>query len=464
MGQPEKKPKRPKASLENIYRIFTIPEGEQTTLGRIDREISHNLNGFLKDNIVAAEITAADLEMDFVETSLYEDPVFVSQQADFLLRKVVARSVHVSSPSFIGHMTSALPYFMLPLAKIMIALNQNLVKIETSKAFTPLERQVIGMMHRLVYDGSQDFYKKLTQSPDHGLGAFCSGGTVANLSALWVALNKLFPPGPGFEGVGEEGLPAAMARSGYKNLAVLVSDRGHYSFRKAANILGFGKKNLISIPTDDNSKIRMDLLEETVTRLKQEGTGIIAIVGIAGTTETGNVDPLDAMGELCKREGIYFHVDAAWGGPTLFSSKYRHLLSGIEKASSVTLDAHKQLYIPMGAGLVVFKDPEDLNLVQHSAQYVIRKGSRDLGRRTLEGSRPGMAMLVHSGLRIIGKDGYGMLIDLGIEKAAWFAEFIEDQPDFELISPPELNLLTYRYIPADVRQAIQEGDPPCRKP
>ncbi|RYZ48408.1 MAG: putative pyridoxal-dependent aspartate 1-decarboxylase, partial [Proteobacteria bacterium] len=128
------------------------------------------------------------------------------------------------------------------------------------------------------------------------------------------------------------------------------------------------------------------------------------------------------------------------------------LLKGIERADSVTFDAHKQLYVPMGAGMAIFKDHKSLSLVAHYAEYIIRKGSRDLGRMTLEGSRPGMAMLVHSGLRIIGRSGYEMLIDMGIEKARRFADMIKATEDFELISEPELNLLTYRFVPPDVRK------------
>lgn len=114
----------------------------------------------------------------------------MSDHTEHLLDTLVSHSVHTSAPSFIGHMTSALPYFLMPLSKIMIALNQNLVKIETSKAFTPLERQVLGMLHRLIYGQDDKFYRKWMHSAKHSLGAFCSGGTIANITALWVARNK----------------------------------------------------------------------------------------------------------------------------------------------------------------------------------------------------------------------------------------------------------------------------------
>ncbi len=130
------------------------------------------------------------------------------------------------------------------------------------------------------------------------------------------------------------------------------------------------------------------------------------------------------MAAIAREHGAHFHVDAAWGGPTLFSARWRHLLAGIELADSVTLDAHKQLYVPMGAGMALFRDPAAVRAIEHHARYIIREGSRDLGSKTLEGSRPGMAMLVHSGLRILGRRGYELLIDGGIDKARWFADEI----------------------------------------
>ena len=446
---------KPEVNLETLHKIFTIPESENSTLGKIEKEISENVLGFLKAHIVVAETSPANLEKFFREYQIPEDPVYVSEQAEFLLNKVVAQSVHTASPRFVGHMTSALPYFMLPLSKMMIALNQNLVKIETSKAFTPLERQVIGMLHHLIYQKSSLFYKKHTQDHESALGVFCSNGTIANITSLWVALNKAFPKTKNFDGVSEEGLFTALQYYKSSGAVILVSQRGHYSLSKAANLLGIGKKNLIPIPTNDQNKIQIDSLKTNIAVMKKANKKVVAIVGIAGTTETGSVDPLDQMADICEAQGIHFHVDAAWGGPTLFSDTHRKKLKGIERADSVTFDAHKQLYVPMGAGFAIFKDKSDLAHVEHYAEYIIRKGSRDLGRKTLEGSRPGMAMLVHSGFRIIGRKGYELLIDMGIQKARTFAKMIGDAPDFELISEPELNILTYRYIPTEVSTALK---------
>lgn len=446
-------------SFESLLRIFTVPEGPDSTLTKIDQELSRNLNLFLREHIVAEEKPLKEIEKDFSNPQIPESPEFVSEHTQHLLDNLVAHSVHTSAPSFIGHMTSALPYFLMPLSKIMIALNQNLVKIETSKAFTPLERQVLGMLHRLIYQKNDAFYSQWMHSANHSLGAFCSGGTIANITALWVARNNALKADGDFQGVEKEGLFKAMRHYGYHGLAILVSDRGHYSLKKAADVLGIGQEGLVCVKTDNNNRLCPQDLKAKMAHLKSQKIKPFAVVGVAGTTETGNIDPLRDIANICQQEGCHFHVDAAWGGATLMSNNHRHLLNGIELADSVTIDAHKQLYIPMGAGMVLFKKPDAMHSIEHHAQYILRKGSKDLGSHTLEGSRSGMAMLVYASMHIISRPGYELLIDQSLAKARYFADLIKEQDDFELISEPELCLLTYRYIPAFVRQALQQALP-----
>jgi len=444
-----------RANLENLYRIFTVPEAPDSTLGVIDRAIADDVAGFLQTHIVAIERNLEEIEASFSTFTIPEEPTYVSEYTEFVQENLVAQSVHTAAPGFVGHMTSALPYFMLPLARLMTALNQNLVKVETSKAFTPMERQVLAMLHHLVYRCSDDFYPRWIHDSQHALGAFCSGGTIANVTALWVARNRLFAPEGDFRGIAQEGLARALKYRGADGIAVLISERGHYSFGKAADLLGLGRDNLIKIRTDEQSRIDLKLLRAEARRLQDRNILPLAVVGIAGTTETGNVDPLEALADYALELGCHFHVDAAWGGPTLFSDRYRFLLSGIERADSVTIDAHKQLYVPMGAGMVVFRDAAALSAIEHHANYILRHGSKDLGSHTLEGSRPGMSMLVHAGFSIIGRKGYELLIDRGIERAKTFAGMIRRHPDFELTSEPELNILTYRYVPPSVQKAME---------
>ena len=447
-----------RANLETLYRIFTVPEAPDSTLGAIDRAISADVAGFLQTHIVAVEKPLEDIEASFSSVAIPEEPTYVSDYTEFVKENLVAQSVHTASPGFVGHMTSALPSFMLPLTRLMTALNQNTVKVETSKAFTPLERQVLAMLHHLVYRCPETFYPRWIHNSQAALGAFCSGGTIANLTALWVARNRLFAPKGDFRGIAQEGLYRSLKHHGMDGVAILVSERGHYSLAKAADLLGIGRDQLVKVATDGHNRMDMPSLRVACQRLQDQNIRPLALVGIAGTTETGNVDPLEAMADLAAELQCHFHVDAAWGGPTLFSERHRHLLAGIDRADSVAIDAHKQLYVPMGAGMVLFKDPTAVSAIEHHAAYILRHGSKDLGSHTLEGSRPGKALLVHGGLSIMGRKGYELLIDLGIERAGNFAEMIRQHPDFELTSEPELNILTYRYCPAGLQERLANAE------
>jgi glutamate decarboxylase len=147
-------------------------------------------------------------------------------------------------------------------------------------------------------------------------------------------------------------------------------------------------------------------------------------------------------------------VDAAWGGPTLTSEKYARLLKGIELADSVTIDGHKQFYMPMTCGMVFFKDPKHMDAVAYYANYIIRKGSVDLGIKSISGSKEANSLILHGAFELLGKRGYGMLIDHGIEVAAEFAEEIRKRENFQLVTSPKLNILTYRYCPTRVKQEL----------
>jgi glutamate decarboxylase len=132
------------------------------------------------------------------------------------------------------------------------------------------------------------------------------------------------------------------------------------------------------------------------------------------------------------------------------------LLDGIEMADSVTVDGHKQFYLPMSNGMVFFRDPQAMDAVAYHASYINRPGSVDLGIRSLVGSRCATSLVLGSSLDIMGAGGYALLIDHGIETARAFAEEIRRRPMFELVTPPELNILTYRIVPEELNSALKK--------
>jgi glutamate decarboxylase len=406
-------------------------------------------------------VSLKDLAGRFTDTVIRKNPEKkLTDVITDLIEDIAPHAVNVASPYFVGHMTSAIPFFMVHLKTIVTALNQNVVKIETSKVVSVVEKQILAKIHRLIYQKSDAFYKEHIQSPTTSLGCFTENGTLSNLTALWVARNALFAPKNGFDGVEKEGLQVAYKAYGIQRSVVLVSRRGHYSLNKAGGILGIGNHNIVAVDVDENSRIHIGSLNKTIKEIKNshEKTAILAVVGIAGTTETGSVDPLFKLGEICAENSIHFHVDAAWGGPVLMSEKNRHLLKGIELADSVTIDGHKQFYMPMSCGMVYFNDPKIMDEIIYHTHYVNRPGSVDLGIKSPSGSREANSLILDSALKIMGSRGYALLIDHGIETAREFADEIKKRINFQLVTPPELNILTYRLFPADLQKQIPGAD------
>jgi glutamate decarboxylase len=337
-------------------------------------------------------------------------------------------------------------------------MNQNLTKFDASRALSLCERQALAMMHRLVYDFAGRFYERHAQNSDSTLGVVASGGTVANITALWAARNASLGPRGDFGGVEREALPAALRHYGHADAVVIGPESMHYSFAKAAGLLGIGERGLIRVPTDYRGRMDLAALRETVAACRAQGAHVIAIVGVAGSTDAGAIDPLAEIADIAAEANAHFHVDAAWGGPLLFSNKYRSRLAGIERADSVTIDGHKQLYLPLGIGLVLFRQPQFARAIEKHAHYLSRPGSADLGKRSLEGSRPGKALYLHAALNIIGRDGYAALVNDSIRKVRDLADAIRVRPDFELLMEPDSNVILYRYLPEACRMDVLSGD------
>lgn len=450
------------ADWNALMRVFIRPEDEacRATLIKYMEQILFGLHEFLAQHVgITEDVSLKALARQFKNTTIEENPEKkLSEVIQELVREISPYGVNVASPYFVGHMTSAIPFFMVHLKTIAAALNQNLVKLETSKIFSILEKQVLAKIHRLIFLLPETFYCEHVQNPETTLGSFVEGGTTANITALWVARNTFFAPRNDFAGIEADGAVAAFQEYGVKRAVILVSRRGHYSLRKAGGVLGIGNKNIVTIDVDKEHRLDIRCLEQTIAEIKQRGdTAILAVVGIAGATETGAVDPLRRIGELCAREKLFFHVDAAWGGPTVLSDTHRHLLDGIELADSVTIDGHKQFYMPMSCGMVYFKNPRIMDAVAYHANYVNRPGSVDLGIRSLAGSREANSLVLDSALKIMGKKGYALLIEHGIDTARQLADEIERRDLFELVTRPQLNILTYRICPAGLKPLVQNG-------
>ena len=443
------------AELHRVLELFSrSPEAEQ-----LREAIATQLRAVVTRHAALPRIHSGvpqvELSRLFRDTEMLEaqEPGGFAEYANFLAETVVPNSINMGSLRCFGHMTSIPPGFMHVVADLIGRLNQNVVKSEASRALSLVERQTLGLLHRLVYRRERAFYDEHVQHHDSTLGIVCSGGTLANMTALWCARNACFPPGPGFDSVEESGWAAALRRHDAEGAVILGSERMHYSMQKAASVLGLGSAAALEVCVDAQQRIDLQALEDAIADCRRRRLRIVALVGVAGSTDCGSIDPLAALARIARRERIHFHVDAAWGLGLLCSERHRPSLEGIEQADSVTLDGHKQLYLPIGVGVVLLRDPQAVRSIEKRAPYMLHAGSGDLGRFSMEGSRVGSALLMHASLALIGPHGYGALIERHLAHASQLADMVAASDDFELLQLPQTNIVLYRYVPTRLRAA-----------
>jgi glutamate decarboxylase len=444
------------ASIEYLSKLFIMPDSPDRFVEFGDALLNMIHDFFQEKGGIHSSISLPELSKMFSTTKAPNDPKLIKDVLYEIKEKVISHSVKVGNPYYIGHMTSAIPYFMILIEMIIAALNQNQIKIETAKASSFVEREFLAWMHRLVFNRTEKFYKTNIQNYERALGNITVDGTLANLTALWVAREKAFPPSKGFKGIHKEGFQAALNYYGYSSAVVLVSKLGHYSIDKAVDVLGLGNKNLIRIPVDHRNQIDVKKLHNKVIELStgDRRCKIVAIIGIAGTTETGNIDDLKKLRKVADACDAHYHVDAAWGGATLLAKRYRHLLAGIELADSVSIDAHKLFYTPMSMGMVLFHNEKDLSRVKYTAQYVVRKSSVDLGRFTLEGSRQFDVLKPWASLKILGTEGFQILFDHAFRLTAEMNQLVTAFENFEPMNNPQLFIHVYRLVPRQVQDKL----------
>lgn len=439
----ETKKSAPVRAPQPIKNYFTNNDSE-FWCNKIDR-LSES---FLAQNTISQSIDLEVLKNNFKFIGLPTKGCSAEQLIEEIEHTVLPYSINTGSPYFIGHMTALLPNFMRPLSKLKSTLNQNMVKLETANSTTFYEKQALAMLHHSIYQMPQHNYKHWLNSNNSPLGVVTSGGTVANIMALQLARAQSLAH---FGDVEALGMSDLLKKSGCERAVVIVSELGHYSIKKSLGILGLGKDNLICIPVDEHQRMKVSALKAELEQCKKQNIHVVAIVGLAGSTECGSFDPLDQIAELAQAFGHYFHVDGAWGGALVLSKRYRHLLKGIEQADSITIDGHKQLYLPIGTGLLLLKDPDGVSAIENQANYIIRRQSFDLGRFSIEGSRPASVFYLQAGLKLLGSEGYADVLDGNIDTAKRMAEQISQSNEFELLTSPQSNIFLYRYLPKSIR-------------
>ncbi len=397
----------------------------------------------------------APFDLEKVRLSTSGSSTTYADYMRFVQEDVMPSVINVASRFYIGHMTGPVPPFLFHLNKELIRMNQNQVKIETSGIGSDMEREVLSWFHRIVFNSDSAFYDTYTHASITALGVFTSGGTLSNVTALQYALAKTLADD--HAGVNEVGLLKALQEKGYTKVVIFASSLYHYSIKKAAKLMGIGKQAVISFYWDKaNPNDSAADLRNAIEREQQQGALVLSLVGVAGTTESGEIDPLLELANIARITGVHFHVDAAYGGAFLLSSS-AEALAGIEQADTVTICGHKQLYMPIGCSMVLFRSAEFASYSENNTNYQARKGGLDLGKFTLEGTRPFSAFLMHAAIRMHGERGYTEVLNTNLDLSHVYYNILNKSNFVDIYAKPELNILLYRFVPSELMNAAKTG-------
>jgi glutamate/tyrosine decarboxylase-like PLP-dependent enzyme len=278
-----------------------------------------------------------------------------------------------------------------------------------------------------------EWFRQWIGMPEGAGGLLTSGGSAANLTAVVAARHAV---------VGEDA-------SRLPRLTVYVSDQAHSSTVRAAWIAGVPRAHVRVLPADDAYRLRPDLLADAIRRDRAAGLLPLMVVASAGTTNTGAVDPLDDLADLCTAEGVWLHVDGAFGGFAAMTERGRAQLAGLGRADSVTLDPHKWLFVPFECGSLLVRDPHKLG----DAFRILPDYLRDVEARTGEVNfadygeqltRSARALKVWLSISYFGAAAYRGAIDGGIDRAVLAERLVRARPELEVLSPATLAVLCFR--------------------
>ncbi|ABF40284.1 Pyridoxal-dependent decarboxylase [Candidatus Koribacter versatilis Ellin345] len=344
---------------------------------------------------------------------------------DDLTTELIDRGFHVPAANYFGLMNPT-PTYMAVLAEALVsALNPQLASLARSQLASKIENETVRWIgERVGWNSAFD-------------GTFTSGGNEANFSGLALALAHHFPDAI------ENGVASIGAQP-----VVYCSAEAHHSLDKSVGLLGLGRKALRRIPINDRIQLDPEKLVKEIDNDRSAGYKPFCVVATAGTTNSGAVDDISALADICEKHNLWLHLDGAYGAAAIFSDKHRDLVRGIERTDSVTIDPHKWLAMPFAAGVILTRHPQALrDAFEVSTPYMPKLANAamtDNFKVSTQWSRRMNSLKVYLTLKVHGRAAYEELIDRQLQLAKVAADWFEQSDLFELAVPQVLPILNFR--------------------
>ena len=404
------------------------------------REVGHRvvdlLSGYLEgieEKPVFPSLEPAALTRLFAEP-LPQDPSSAESVISELEQKLLPNCTHVGHPGYMGLITPSPSPIGIIADFICSALNQNIGAYTVGPAAVAMERRTVRWLTSLAgYD-------------ENAGGNLTSGGMMANFVGLKLARDAVSG-----DRVQREGVQGRWA--------VYTSEERHVSVDKAVDALGLGRDALRALPTDAEFRVRLDALEAAIAEDRERGVRPLCIVGIFGTTNTGAMDPVRELRAIADREGMWLHVDAAYGGGMLLSGAWPMRNQGLELADSLTIDPHKWFFAPLDAGAILVKDDRRLTAsFGIKPAYLTDEFDRTHERyqyyvHSFEQSRRFRGLKVWMSFKRYGARQIGEWIDNNVRQAKYLYSLLPEHPDFEPACEPRLSAICIRYRSAALDEA-----------
>jgi len=356
------------------------------------------------------------------------DPMVLAER---LLEDLLPFGGYNGHPRWFPWITSSANPVGVLASLVSAAMNQNTALWRATPGATIIELQTI------------DWIRQLVGFPEGSEGIFSSGGQLANTLAHAVARDRM----AGWD-VRRHG---ARGPDGAPGLRVYASDQSHYCHEQSMELLGLGREAIRLVPSDDSYRMRLDALESMVAEDRSRGLRPITVVAAAGTVGTGAVDPLGAIIRFARDQGMWVHVDGAYGAFAAIAPSAPAELAAMGDADSLACDPHKWLYAPIDAAVTLFREPGRLegSFAFHASYLQAGADSDrvDLLERSPENTRPFRALKVWLALLAYGRAGYAAMIERNIRLAAYLEESVRVTPGLMLAAPRELSIVCWRVEP-----------------
>jgi len=382
---------------------------------------------------VSPQVSPEEIRAELESRYSFDTPIPLETLTEEAIRLLRAWTVHVTHPRYFGLFNPSVRQASIIADTLVTLYNPQLAAWSHAPAANEVEQLTLRRFARALGIDAQTLHANFT-----------TGGAEANLSAVLGALAQHFPAWS------ETGLFGLRSRP-----AIYLTSETHHSFVKVARMTGLGTDVLHEIPMDTRLMMDIDALQSRVHADRVSGWHPLMIVGTAGSTSAGIVDPLDKLAKIATEYGVWFHVDAAWGGSAVLSPQLKAVVSGIEQADSITWDAHKWLSVPMGAGMFFCRHPEAIKhafaITTSYMPNAIAGDTVDPYTTTAQWSRRAIGFKVFMALAELGTSGYGELIERQAQMGDYLRERLR-QLGWEVVNETMLPVVCFTH--PDIRQGL----------